>query len=162
MPNTDKQFERDVFDEFIRIAGLSVLPASIEQLEPPFPDVVCNVSGIRKGFELSLITDPVIEEKVRRGRSGFTHFKLDPVTALRKKLSKTYAQGLRIDLVLHEGAAPISSLPWGWRQEFRVILNNCDQAVFQRVWVIGLCDSLVLACFYRRAGKYVLRREAKN
>jgi hypothetical protein len=147
MSSPDKQrFELDVFNEFVRIAGLDVEPHSIRQLDPPNPDVSCIVKGEVRSFELTLVTDEAIETKVRRGRSGYSNFKIkieDIVNAIRKKSAKKYL-GESIDLIIHEGATPIDDLWLYDRNDLnQVVQDETDISPFARIWLLDITNNLV-------------------
>ncbi|MGH8157087.1 MAG: hypothetical protein ACREPQ_03130 [Rhodanobacter sp.] len=147
MSASDKQrFELDVFNEFVRIAGLDVEPHSVRQLDPPNPDISCIIAGEIRIFELTLVTDETIETKVRLGRSGYSNFKIeieDVVSLIRKKSTKKYL-GEPIDLVIHEGATPIDRL-WLYDQSElnRLVQAETDVSQFVRVWLLDVSNNLV-------------------
>lgn len=55
---TQADRERDVFISFAEAAPFSVLPETIENRNPPEPDILCEIEGIGKvGFELTELID---------------------------------------------------------------------------------------------------------
>ncbi len=112
MKASDKKlaYELDTFHEFARTAELGVDEGSIKQDIPPMPDISCALGGIRRHFEMTRLTDEQIETKVINGRSGYSNFRIeieDVLCSIRGKLKKRYVADGSVDLVVHEGAAPI-------------------------------------------------------
>ena len=53
-----KDFERDVFSSFADVATFRVVPGSIENRDPPEPDIICETEEYgRVGFELTELID---------------------------------------------------------------------------------------------------------
>lgn len=65
--NDKKRRELEVFDDFVRLSRLSVVPGSIENRDPPAPDIYCEITG--KGpmaFELTEFADPGLIGEIER------------------------------------------------------------------------------------------------
>lgn len=143
-------FELEVFREFCRVARLRVDAGTIQQLQPPQPDVVCAIDGVFRRFELTLITDSAIEKKVRKGLTGGTSFKIevqDVLDRIRSKSQKSYVDGPSIELVLHEGATPIDDLCMYDQTELDArILDEVEASPFLRVWLIDFSNE-VCRCY---------------
>lgn len=53
-----KLFEREVFDSFVTVAPFKVVSGSVENRDPPEPDIVCEIEEYgRVGFELTELID---------------------------------------------------------------------------------------------------------
>jgi hypothetical protein len=51
------EWERKIFTDFARVAGLAVDPQSVTSGVPPQPDIRFTVRGVERWFELVEITD---------------------------------------------------------------------------------------------------------
>jgi hypothetical protein len=137
-------FELTVFQEFSKLVGLNVDEGAIWQLPPPNPDICCSVDGVERRFELTLITDPTIERKVRTSTSFYSNFKIeihDLVERIRSKADKAYQFGSVIELVLHEGATPIDDL---WLYDQHALNESMEMATresqFGRIWLVDFSN----------------------
>ena len=135
-----QQHELDVFRRFVEIARIEVDLSSVIQPSPPAPDIVCKISGNDYGFELTTLTDEIIERKVGTRKSGYSNFRIDISDAVERittKGAKRYSIS-RVDLVLHEGATPIDDLWICNKTELDSALQAAtNDADFLRVWVVN-------------------------
>lgn len=135
--------ERHAFLWLVEIAGLDADLATIRQLGPPSPDVICRVSGADRGFELTALTDPIIERKFGSGKFHYSNYRIDiadAVSCISRKECKTYAME-NVDLVIHEGATPVDDL-WMWDQLQldTAIQISADRSPFSRVWILDISN----------------------
>jgi hypothetical protein len=113
--STKRANELHAFLRFVEIALIRVEPSSIRQLDPPSPDIVCNVSGSDCGFELTAITDQIIERKFGTGRFHYSNYRIDiadAVSCVARKKDKRYSLP-RVELIVHEASTPVDDL-WLW------------------------------------------------
>jgi hypothetical protein len=134
------------FLQFVEIARVDADTTSIRQLEPPNPDIICRVSGSDFGFELTALTDPVIERKFGTGKFHCSNYRIDindAVECIARKEQKTYIMP-RIELIVHEGSTPIDDL-WRWDQsklDAKMQLAT-DKSAFSRVWLVDISSRRV-------------------
>jgi hypothetical protein len=71
---TDKErHERDVFSGFVAASALPIDPVTVENRQPPEPDIRCMTPGGPCGFELSEILAVTPDERVVTLAHGFDH-----------------------------------------------------------------------------------------
>ncbi|AGG88101.1 hypothetical protein R2APBS1_0940 [Rhodanobacter denitrificans] len=133
--------ELSAFLQFVEIAQVDADTSSIRQLEPPNPDIICRVSGGDRGFELTALTDPVIERKFGTGKFHYSNYRIDindAVECIARKKHKVYALP-RVELIVHEGSTPIDDL-WQWDQSQldAAIQLATDKSNFSRVWLVDI------------------------
>lgn len=144
MTESEKQKnELHAFLKLVEIAQLDADVASIRQLNPPNPDIICNVEGGDIGFELTAVTDQVIERKFGSGRLHYSNFRIDiadAVSCITRKQHKKYSMQ-RVELLVHEGATPIDGL-WIWDQsELNAAIQLAtDKSPFSRVWILDITN----------------------
>ena len=144
MADSEKQrYELHVFHRFLEIVQIDAHASSIRQLAPPNPDIICMVSGAQCGFELTAITDPVIETKFGTGRFHYSNYRVeisDAVECIKRKEHKQYSIP-QVELVVHEGATPIDDL-WQWDQSQldAAIQAAIDKSSFARVWLVDISN----------------------
>jgi hypothetical protein len=131
------------FLQFVEIARLDADVSSIRQLSPPNPDIICGVSGADRGFELTAVTDPVIERKFGTGRFHYSNYRVDiadAVECITRKEHKRYSMP-RVELIVHEGATPVDDL-WIWDQSELngAIQLATDKSSFSRVWLLDISN----------------------
>lgn len=100
--------EREVFEAFVRAAGLAVDDGSIAPQDPPNPDIRCTIAGEEWCFELARIAAPSVEDLTNaRGRKNGVSVDQKKVLLdmLDKKAGKTYACKEHTGLVLYFGAS---------------------------------------------------------
>ena len=149
--NAKQQHELNVFELFVKATGLNIDSAHITQNPPPAPDIICKISENDYGFELTAITDKIIESKIGANRSGYSNFRIDvsDVVARIEKKSKNSYSISRVDLLLHEAGAPIDDL-WAIDSQYfdSVIQNATDKSHFLRVWIVDF-NNQIFRCYYR-------------
>jgi hypothetical protein len=127
------------FLRFVDIAGICADVSSIRQLEPPNPDIVCCISGSDRGFELTALTDEIIERKFGTGRFHYSNYRIDiadAVACVARKESKRYCLP-RVELVIHESTTPIDGLWLRDQVELDAAMQQAtDKTAFSRVWLV--------------------------
>jgi hypothetical protein len=135
--------ERDIFLEFVAVAGLPVVPGSIESRRPPEPDIVCElVGGGRVAFEVVELIDQDLAGTIARAvkrpdESRGVCFGDPTLDAIRGKLRRKYETlhpmellAVGDDLMLPEDV---------WRPKYEQRLKDLlDGSSFQRLWVAKL------------------------
>lgn len=134
------------FSRFCEIAGLKVGIGTIRQLQPPQPDICCSIGGVERRFELTSVTDPVIEAQFGTGRLEPMGFKIeirDVIDRISKKSKKLYVAGPSVELVLHEGMAPIDDL-WLYDQQVlnESMMNALKKSPFGNIWLVDFARSI--------------------
>jgi hypothetical protein len=139
-------YERDVFTQFAAVAGLPLIPGSIESRRPPEPDILCELAGSgRVAFELVDLVDEglarTVAEAVRRPDGGAGVWFGDPtLDTVRWKLTrKEYVTQHPTELLAYGG----DTLPPYdvWRPKYEQLLEDVfDRAhsKFRRLWVVNL------------------------
>jgi hypothetical protein len=106
---TKKEWERKVFESFVRASGLNVCAESISLPDPPLPDIRCTIEGREYFFELGeVVPNEQAEALSTKGiyRSGIP----DPnergpkalLRILAKKQEKQYqTHGSPVDLIVY-------------------------------------------------------------
>jgi len=139
--------ERSTFMEFAAVAGLPVLPGTVESRLPPEPDIVCEIEGRgRIAFELVTLFDEHLAKtlaQAARGKATAGTWFGDPsLETVRVKCTKKN----------YETPNPIELVAWGddtllpydcWAPSFEQRLKNLvDGSAFQRLWVVNLSPKL--------------------
>ena len=146
--STKQRNERHVFLRFVEIARIEIDASTILQLDPPNPDIICRIAGSDSGFELTALTDQIIERKFGTGRSHYSNYRIDiadAVECIERKVHKRYSMP-RVDLIVHEGATPIDRL-WLWDQvELDAAMQLAtDKTTFSKVWLVDIGSNLARA-----------------
>jgi hypothetical protein len=131
------------FHQFVEIAQVDADLSSIRQLSPPNPDIICRVSGTDLGFELTALTDSVIETKYGTGQFPTSYFRVkiaDAVQCITRKKQKKYCIP-RVELIVHEASTPVHDL-WAWDQsELNAAVQLAtDNSPFSRVWLLDISN----------------------
>ena len=137
-----KQIELKVFKEFVKYSKLPVDLETIEQPEPPAPDISCFIeSGGYVAFELTQISDQNAKRNVAKlletGDERYTYNRLgDPTRELlKKKLRKRYVTEYPIELLLATGhiALTITEIV----PTIELVLGSYSKSIqFRRIWVM--------------------------
>ena len=140
---TKQNNELYAFLQFVEITQVNVDISSIRQLSPPNPDIICRVSGTDLGFELTALTDPVIERKFGTGNFHFSWYRVgiaDAVECIKRKERKRYSMP-RVELIVHEGATPVDDL-WVWDQSElnEAIQLATDKSPFSKIWLLDISN----------------------
>jgi hypothetical protein len=146
------EYEFAAFAQFHRLVGLRVDEHSIVQNQPPYPDITCRVDGQVCNFELTRLTDRFIEEKVLSRRKAlaentYSNFRIDVSTVhdvLIHKTSRRYCYEGSLDLIIHEGAAPLDRL---WDNEDALLgqlKSDSDGSCFSSIWLIDFSEQKYL------------------
>ena len=61
---TKQQREFDIFCRFVDLAKIQIDFSSVTQPSPPAPDIVCKISGVDYGFELTALTEEVGQSNI--------------------------------------------------------------------------------------------------
>lgn len=145
---TKQKRELSDFLRFAQLAGLSIADRSIRQLDPPSPDILCNVGETLRAFELTALTDPAIEKQFGTGNFQYTNYRIDPsdvVRCIEIKARKTYSTA-NVELVVHEGFTPVEDLWLCNQSELNDrIAAALGSSPFIRLWLVdyqgGICRS---------------------
>jgi hypothetical protein len=143
--STKRTNERRAFLRFVEITGIEADTSTILQLDPPNPDIICRVEGSHCGFELTALTDQIIERKFGTGRFHYSNYRIDiadAVECVTRKQHKKYSMP-RVDLIVHEGSTPIDDL-WLWDQsELDAAMQQVtDKTIFAKVWLVDISSNL--------------------
>lgn len=148
---TKRKDELKTFNRFIKATRMNIDPASITQLPPPNPDIVCKICGDDYGFELTALTDETIEKKLSINKPAYSNYRIeinDVVERIKCKSAKNYSTS-DIDLVLYEAATPIDDL---WLLDSHaldsILQDATEKSIFLRVWIIDF-SSNVFRCYAR-------------
>ncbi|MBL0304435.1 MAG: hypothetical protein IPQ23_22540 [Cytophagaceae bacterium] len=135
--------EREVFLEFVQMAGLPVVPGSVESRRPPEPDILCRyVHGEQVAFELVDLVDEdlarVTAQAIQGQGPGGTWFADPTLERVRVKLvEKRYQSPFPIELLAYgdETMDPKSI----WMPKFEQRLRDLvDASSFRRLWVANM------------------------
>jgi hypothetical protein len=156
LPNDAKkaQNERQVFEEFSRVANLDIDLNSVAQCPIPEPDIRCDVNGSPRYFELGEITDEVVAQSLARTRPGTffpcAYSQEDPFKYLiEKKQSTTYrTDGLPVDLLMYyrKQGPPL-------QEHFQQLMRKYDRDLaalrqrFHRIWIFDFTRKEILLEF---------------
>ena len=134
------EVEIAVFGEFARQRDLLVEDSTVKKLQPPNPDLSCEILGEGTvAFELVEICDASMARLSSRGveANGVYLRTSDPTRAVvEKKLRKQYQTALPVELLCYSGQvvspdstiiAEIQALLTQWPSPFQ----------FRRVWLLG-------------------------
>ncbi len=152
-----REAERLVFGEFAELCKMSV--TSIDNREPPEPDIFCVVSGVPFYFELTRGTDETFNRILHTSERGFSTFNVFPGTVrkIRHKLATPYKRedAAHIDLLVYfEEPAPHRHIMDGlieWAEGEEAVRKG----QFERLWfydrsyrgIIGLIQSRPFQAF---------------
>jgi len=134
--------EREVFDQFWRVAGLRVVPDSVQNRKPPEPDILCEIEGEGLvAFELVRLIDQDLAEVIGTASTRGIWIDDPTLAEVRKKVgAKDYRTACPKELVAYvEIDALLPSMVWTDRfgQRLRDLL---DGSSFRRLWVFVLPD----------------------
>lgn len=140
---TKQKNELHAFLQFVEIAQVDADVSSIRQLGPPNPDIICRVSNADLGFELTALTDPIIERKYGTGKFHFSWFRVDiadVVDCITRKERKRYSMP-RVELIVHEGSTPVDDL-WACDQSDlnQAIQLATDKSPFSKIWILDISN----------------------
>ncbi|MBL8263415.1 MAG: hypothetical protein JNM58_13405 [Xanthomonadaceae bacterium] len=140
-----QKYEFDAFLRFVEISRIDADTSSIRQLSPPSPDIICKVSGSDVGFELTALTDPVIERKfgAREFHPSWYRIKIaDAVECISRKESKRYSMP-NVELIVHEGSTPIDDLWACDESELKAAIQSAtDKSPFSKVWLLDISNRM--------------------
>lgn len=149
------------FGAFARVARLDVDPRTIENREPPEPDIRCLTSGVLHYFELGEVVDQTLARTAgmasKEGQDifGGSLSQLAPLRRIfEQKCSKTYVtNGRSLDLLLHYSVG--HQYPHTARVQTDIgarhqgIVNDLRKSPFNRLWLYDGWDQRVIACVER-------------
>src|SRR5262249_14788899 len=145
--------ERQVFIEFATVAGLRVVPGSVESRPPPEPDLLCEFADLGLiAFELVNLADEDLMRTVARGIQGETGgvWSDDPTLDLiaEKLLKKKYETQYPMELLAHgdDTLSPYDVWAPTYEQRLKDLLDasmsvrsrDPSRQTFQRLWVANL------------------------
>jgi hypothetical protein len=134
------QVELRVFEQFVKLRGLTVVPGSIRKGTPPDePDVCCELEGEGPaGFELAEACAPEFKAAVssaRHGGSAEAIWGADVSrTTLKNKLTKRYSVDFPIELVIYVG---MTALPDDVLAPTLESSAQFNRGQFRRIWLLG-------------------------
>jgi hypothetical protein len=135
-----------MFTRFAPAANLNVDPRTIENRKPPEPDILCEVSGTKRYYELGELTDETIpknEAKARRAGQDIHGGYISQDDPLEKmilqKCGKTFStNGLELDLLLYFAVGhqvPHEGLVKSWIENNRTRIDAALKASpFLTIW----------------------------
>jgi hypothetical protein len=133
--------ELNIFREFIKMSGLPIDPATVENREPPEPDILCIIQGDGPvAFELVELCNPElakdIGDQLKRGTQSKFLMLDDPSrVAFLSKLGKSYRTNAPFELVCYTGRTAVpSDLSL---ITLRDLADDHGIAPFRRVWFLG-------------------------
>jgi hypothetical protein len=141
------------FAKVVKITGVEIDPATIENKEPPGPDIKCLVNGRRYFFELSQILDEDLardignSEKKRIDSDGAWFSEEEPLIGrIRAKAKKTYStNGGCIDLLLYyERQFPFAPTEYLKNYEAEIRAALLPQGPFSRIWIFDLWTDAII------------------
>jgi hypothetical protein len=133
-------YERGVFDQFWRVAGLQVLPDSVQSRTPPEPDILCEIEGEGLvAFELVELIDQDLARALGTASPDGLAIGDPTHSNIRKKLvGKRYSTAHPMELVAY---VEIDALlpPDVWVPTFGQRMRDLlDDSPFRRLWVFVL------------------------
>ena len=143
--NDKARCELEVFHDFAQRCGLSIVPGSIENREPPQPDIYCEIEGEGPmAFELAEFADESLAKEINYGSkhpedSVKNYIRLgEVIPILAKKLAnETYESSCPIDLICYTagrgGFMPDVVVP----QMCTYIKEHPDTGLFRGVWFMS-------------------------
>ena len=147
------EWERQVFTEFAKVAGLQVVPGSLESRPTPEPDILCELADRgRLAFELVNLADEGLMRTIAHTIRGETHgvWFGDPTLDLiwEKVLRKTYKTAHAMELLAYGDDTMLPYDVWAPTYEQRLIdlvedstsaaVDDPSRRTFQRLWVANL------------------------
>jgi hypothetical protein len=130
-----------VFERFVHLSGLKIIPGSIRKRPPPEPDLLCDIES--EGPVAFEITEACASEfaqaesEIARGKevgaiwAGATG---SATETIRKKLLKRYSAVCPMELIMYTGrmGTPDSILK-AWVQPYAL----STLGPFRRIWLLG-------------------------
>jgi hypothetical protein len=149
------------FGKFASVAPLDIDPRTIENCDPPEPDILCQMSRQQHYFELGEVTDESIAQKAgiaaKQGQDifGGTYSQLAPLERIfeQKCLKKYVTHGHPLHLLLHYSVGhqvPHAALV---RAEIskgqQAIVDRLQQSPFTSLWLYDGWGNSVIAYVQR-------------
>ena len=133
-------YEREIFDQFWPVAGLRVVPDTIQNRAPPEPDILCEIEGDGPvAFELVRLIDQDLARAIGTASPDGLAIGDPTFSEIRKKLiGKRYTTTHPMELVAY---VEIDALlpPDVWLPKFGQRTSDLlDEAPFRRLWVFVL------------------------
>ncbi|WP_152236624.1 MULTISPECIES: hypothetical protein [Xanthomonas] len=135
-----------MFEEFVRASGLPVDPGTIQQFEPPAPDVQCEIAGRKAFFELTMLSDSELEHQVGKGTFKYTnlHVGFEKLRKVIDDKSRKEYTSTSLDLVIHSGQVVDFHRLWEMDSLGRLISEVMGRTDFDRIWLFdaisGRCE----------------------
>ncbi len=145
------------FEKFARIAPLDIDPRTIENREPPEPDIRCRMSRAEHYFELGEVTDQTLARTAgiaaKNGQGIFAGklSQMEPLARIfRQKCSKKYStHGYPLHLLLHYSVGHqvphTEHLRAEISQRERIIVRSLQRSPFASVWLFDGWSEVVIA-----------------
>jgi len=130
--------ERCVFQKFIRISKLPIVPESPESRPPPEPDILCM--DAKEGyiaFELVEICEEGLARKlsvIDKEDFGFVRSQDPSRSVIRKKLRKRYPTGYPVELLCYVDRSLSADSQIRATIQPTIDMNNGQ---FRRIWLLG-------------------------
>jgi hypothetical protein len=154
-----------VFLEFAKAASISIDTSTVENCNPPKPDIRCNCDGEPVYFELSRILDAYMQDRRKKAiKNAPAQVSVDASRAglperdrLQEKLSISYqTEGIPLELVLYYdaehpmvlGGIPPVDFDWLASQVMVPLLTPMPSHI-RRVWVFEHYRNSVIWCHPR-------------
>jgi hypothetical protein len=149
------------FRDFARVAPLDIDPRTVQNCEPPQPDITCQISRQRHYFELGEVTDETVARRAGiAAKQGDDIFggSVSQLSALwwvfGQKCSKKYVtSGCPLHLLLHYSVGHqfpnAVQLQEEVARRHQGIVNELQKSPFASLWLYDGWDNRVIAALQR-------------
>ena len=144
--NDKARRELEVFHEFAHRCGLSIVSGSIENREPPQPDIYCEIEGEGPmAFELAEFADEDLAKEIAHvpkhpedsGKNCIRPGEVMPILA-DKLNNKHYESSCPIDLICYTAGRTILPPNVLVPQMYTYIREHLDTGPFRGVWFLSV------------------------
>ena len=144
--NNDKKQKREelaIFKNFIRVCEYDIVESSIEQQEPPKPDILCQLAtGEMIEFELAQAVYKTLAQKMNderiKDKGGFCEDDVIPKIIFNKnnkaKNHKYELTANRFELLVYLGIMP--KFPYWDKMIPDFLMSRENEWVFDRIWIL--------------------------
>ena len=151
--------ERAVFENFMRVCEYSIIKESIQQQNPPSPDIFCKLEiGIAIEFELANSIDPELAQKMNdekvSDKGGFCND--EPIERIiwnknqKLKEGKYTLHAGRFELLIYLGMNPV--WPYWQRTIPQFLEKNKNHWGFDGIWIFRDCqENPKVLWFYQKS-----------
>jgi hypothetical protein len=149
------------FRDFARTAPLDIDPRTVENCEPPLPDIRCRISQEEHYFELGEVTDETLAKQAgiaAKQGDGIFGGSVSQLSALcrifQQKCSKEYVtNGRQLHLLLHYSVGHQFPNTVQLQEEIarrhQGIVNELQKSPFASLWLYDGWDNRVIASLQR-------------